>query len=446
VIPRIKLEPSRIGLVLSASTVLQILMSFGLQSYVVAYSGGRAHADAFYAGGTLPQMASVMLIDTLPLVLVPLFSAVNGERLRQEVWQILAAGAGIAAMLSAVIAFGAGPLMTLLVPGFSMETRALTINLTQIQALGLWGAAWTAILTSVCHAKSRFLLPPAAVLVSLAGAWALVVFNIGAAGIVVGAWAQVVLAFVPALIMLPIVGYPTASGWSSAGPREVWRRLRPVALGKAYYVATSPFDRLLTSFLPSGSLVTFELISRSYASLLRVLSQGILAPHLPHLSRLAATEDWAQFRATYRRQSKTTLVFSVAALVAAEVGVLLILPRLGLFAGSLNLAELNEISVIVSYVGGALPCMALVNVLSNAFYARGDSTSPARIGVIAYTIGLGIRLAGFWIAGIRGIALAATVWSAVHLFLLNRALNASTQIDRANQTELAFHKCEVVSR
>ena len=55
-------------------------------------------------------------------------------------------------------------------------------------------------------------------------------------------------------------------------------------LSKAYFAASAPFDRLLVSFLPAGSLVIFELVGRLFAAAQRMISQGVIAPVLPQLS------------------------------------------------------------------------------------------------------------------------------------------------------------------
>ena len=57
----------------------------------------------------------------------------------------------------------------------------------------------------------------------------------------------------------------------------------------------------------------------------------------------------------------------------------------------------------------ALACGVLATVFSNAYYAQGDTSTPSRIAAASLTCGLPLRALGYWLGGIAGLALAATI-------------------------------------
>jgi putative peptidoglycan lipid II flippase len=416
-----------VGGALSGITAVQILVSFGMQWYVVSQFGARMQADAFYAAATLPQIASVLLIDSLPLVLVPMLSSLSIDELREDVWQMLMVTCAALLLLSGALAVATGVLVPVLVPGFSAPAKVLTVNLTRIQLCGLTGAGATAVLTALHQVRNRFLAPPIAMLVSNLAAIAFLLFYMKTGGITVAAWAQVIAAAAPALLLVSDAGLPRICRWNRSWLREVWRLLLPVVLGKAYYLTSAPIDRLLASFLPPGTLVMFELVSRFYAAVQRVLLQGIMTPFLPQLSRLAAMSHWRDFKDLYYSQCRLTLLFSSVAVAVTEVGVLWVLPSLPRVPGAVAASDLERMAAIIACMGGVLPGLTLVNVLTNAFYSQGDTYTPTRIGAVAYTAGLALRFAGFGLAGIKGMAFAATAWVFLHCLLLHVVLRRRTQ-------------------
>lgn len=184
-------------------------------------------------------------------------------------------------------------------------------------------------------------------------------------------------------------------------------------LGKAYFLINAPFDRVLASHLAPGTIVIFELVGRFYSAILRILNKGIVMPTLPPLSRLAQQGNWERFRALYRRKAwqmgGIALVVIVSMLSVITLGRIfgsaLELSRL---AGKLSPENLGTLWLITVLMAAVLPCASIGNVQGNAFFAQSDTTTPTRIGVLFCTIGFGTKIAGFFLAGIKGVVLAGT--------------------------------------
>jgi peptidoglycan biosynthesis protein MviN/MurJ (putative lipid II flippase) len=72
-----------------------------------------------------------------------------------------------------------------------------------------------------------------------------------------------------------------------------------------------------------------------------------------------------------------------------------------------RIAELWWILLLLSgvWVGGAAG-----QVLATSFYASGDTRTPTRIGVIGFTVAIGLKLLAFWYFGLLGLAVAASLY------------------------------------
>ena len=77
-----------LGMGLSLLTAAQLLSSFGIQWYTVAHLGAGPDTDALYAGTTLLQLLSVVVMDPLSFVLVPLLSARPEDERRRLAWPL----------------------------------------------------------------------------------------------------------------------------------------------------------------------------------------------------------------------------------------------------------------------------------------------------------------------------------------------------------------------
>jgi peptidoglycan biosynthesis protein MviN/MurJ (putative lipid II flippase) len=72
-------------------------------------------------------------------------------------------------------------------------------------------------------------------------------------------------------------------------------------------------------------------------------------------------------------------------------------------------------------LGGVLVGGAVGQVLSSSFYAFGDTSTPTRVGVAGFTLGLILKVGGFFLEGIHGIAVGTSAYymiNAVALYCL----------------------------
>ena len=416
----------RQGILLSLLTAAQLLSSFGIQWYTVVSLGAGTDTDALYAGTTLLQIFSVVVMDPLSFVLVPLLSAREERERRLVAWPLFL-GVGALFALVTLVMYGAAPyLVSAMVPGFSDATRQLTIRLTRIQLMGLVGVAWFTVLSALYHARNQFLWTAGALLLCSLLGWWLLVIGLSQFGVRLAAWVQVFVWSGPALFLLKGLG---AWSWDSSPLnsgffREMRTRIRPLLLSAACVRTGFVVDRFLTSFLASGSLVILELIWRVLAAVVRVLNQGLVTPAVPTLAKLVQARAWREFarlcRVRLMWMGGTSALAFAGLLTAAIFG-----QSIGLWAGGqagLTAESIATIRVTLLACAGGLLCGGINHVLVNAFYAEGETGIPAKVEAVASTGGLVLKGLGFVMGGLIGIAVAISLQYALTSLLLGSAL------------------------
>jgi putative peptidoglycan lipid II flippase len=412
---------------LSLITALQIVLSFGVQWYVVTYYGAGFKTDALYAGWTIPQLLIAILIDTVSVVLIPALSKCREDELQSYGWMLfLAMGLGFFAVAEALFLLMHW-IVPIIVPGFSPLAKQLAISLSRIQIFGIVGTGCFAILSALCQVRNKFIWPALTIFLGAAANLSFVVWQLPRSGITSAAWGQVIFNTLPALLLLPELGRLRVGNWRINVFKRGWEQMQPIVLLKAYSMTSLPFDRFLASFLVPGSVVTFELVWRFYSAAVRVLSKGILTPFFPLLSRLAHSNDWHEFSSVYRRQSK--IMLGAASLVLAVVSVIALTTLLAVpaeplrrLAGSLTSHDLSKISVVILCMSGMLPFVGLSGSQVNAYYAIGDTRTPAKIGFAVYTAGIVFRIVGFFAGGLPGMAVAVSGWAALNYIVMEIVL------------------------
>lgn len=409
-----------LGISLSLLTAWQLLASFGIQWYTIARLGAGSQTDALYAGSTLLQLCSAVVLDQVSVVLVPLLAAREEHERAALAWPLFV-GIGSLFALVTLLLYGVAPyLVPSMAPGFSDPTAVLAVELARIQLLGLLGAACFTVLSALYQARNRFLWPSGAVLLStLVGCWILVA-GLESVGVQLAAWVQVLLWCGPALLLVRALG-PWSSAYMNHGAvfRDVWLRVRPLLLSAAFVRTGFVVDRFFTSFLAAGNLVLLDVTWRVMAAIVRIFNQGLVTPAVPTLATLAKSGRWQEFvRLCHARLlwmgggGLTAFALLIAAVtLGRNFG-----DNLSTFG--VTVETLGTIQTIMLAGGGLMLFGGLTHVLVNAFYAEGETGIPARVEIGTSLAGLALKGGGFFMGGLIGIAVATSVQYALSTLLL----------------------------
>lgn len=409
----------RLPLVLSMFSGVNILVSFALHVYVIVRIGPGGVTDAFVAGGTLPQVILGMIGGPLSNVLVPLLAGDRKSDARRVATWIALAITGVF-LVAAVVFAGLAPLwVPLLFPGFSESVTSTTVDLARIQMIGLPFAAAISVFSASYNARHRFVYAATVQLVVTVAALIALVVTLPRFGVYAAAWIFVARMVIQFLLLVNAVEIPTRvmlrDSHSPFG--EAWRRLRPLLAGTAYYKAGPLLDRFLASLSPPGGLSLFNLAQQVYVAATQIVNAGLVAPALPWLSHHATAKDWSLFSGIVARRLKIIGAVAVALAIALPAALLLVFPFVD-DSLMLNRQDMSLLLVLFIALSGFVIANALGQPLAAAFYATGDTRTPTRVGIVGFTAGAFLKVAGFFSWGLLGIAVAASIHQALNTLLL----------------------------
>ncbi|MFN2572493.1 MAG: lipid II flippase MurJ [Gemmatimonadales bacterium] len=403
----------RLGLLAGAN----VLMSFALQWLIVVMLGPGPATDALFAAEAAPLLFAAVATGSLSHVLVPLLSGENDEQSRRDAWTFFVLLGLLGVVVSAILSLFASYWVPALVPGFSDTQKILTTTLTRIQLVGVVFTVVTGVLWSVCRARRQFAWPEVANLSGSVLAIAIVVWMLPRFGVAAAAWAWVLQSIVPAALLLPSLGGFRRPRLGSWGVTEAWRRIRPLLLGMTYYKTDPVVDRFLSSLAPAGGLTLLNLAQQAWGALAQVLNRAITGPLVPALATYAKEESWSMFRQAYR----TRLVLITAISAVCFVALLAVGPAvLALLVGHGGVTATNVRLLwwLMVALGGVLVGGAAGQIVSSAFYSMGNTTTPTRIGMAGFTVGIALKTGGFLWLGVVGIALGASTYYLLNVCVL----------------------------
>lgn len=236
-----------------------------------------------------------------------------------------------------------------------------------------------------------------------------------ALGVWIGGVAQVIAQW-PSLRAIGMLEWPRID-LSDARVRDVLGRLGPATLGIGVYYVDVMVGRHLLSELDVGATSYFTFALRLCDFPQGIFIMALSAATLPSLSRLAAQGDRSEFGKTFAYGMRLSLFVALPATVAfvalAQPLVTLIFER-----GEFDAVASRETSRALVAQGLGIWTVAAVRQLVTAYYALGDTRTPAVVSLVDFFVFVGLSLALRPSLGHVGISLAVTGASLTQMLLL----------------------------
>jgi hypothetical protein len=193
------------------------------------------------------------------------------------------------------------------------------------------------------------------------------------------------------------------------GVRRVLVLMVPALFAVSVTQINLMLDTMLASFLETGSISWLYYSDRLMEFPLGILGVALATVILPRLSRRQAESAPQDFSRTLDWGLRMTLVFGVP----AAIGLLLLAgPMLATLFQSDVFDQYDVVMASRSLMAYALGLQAfiLIKVLAPGYYARQDTRTPVKIGVIAMLVNMGLNLALH-----RGTVLSIGNFDGVHI-------------------------------
>jgi putative peptidoglycan lipid II flippase len=409
--------------------------------YSQAFGAGTV-MDAFLVAYKIPNFLRRLFAEgAFSQSFVPVISEYKLRRSHDDVRELVGGVAGtLGAVLFVVTLLGvlAAPVIIFLfAPGFAAEQGKyeLAVEMFRFTFPYLFFISLTALFSGVLNSYGRFAIPAFTqvimnvVMIVFASLIAPHTAKPGltlAIGVFVAGALQLLFQL-PSVARLGLLPMPR---WRPAleGVRRIGKLMIPGIIGSSMAQVSLLLDVLIASFLVTGSIAWLYYADRLMEFPLGVFSIALATVILPRLSAQHAEQSMARFNHTLDWSLRLVLIIVTPAAVALFViaGPL----TATIFGyGKFGAHDIQMATYALMAYSWGLLGFSLVKVLAPGYFARQDTKTPVKVGLIALGVNMGINVvvvlpafkAGFPIPHVL-LATSTCISAAVNTFLLWRGL------------------------
>ena len=409
---------------------------------IATFFGASGGTDAFLVAFKIPNfMRRLFAEGAFSLAFVPVFSEYKEKHdkaaLKDLINHVAGTLGGFLLILSLLGMIFSPALVYLFAPGFTSDAAQfqLTADLLRITfpyiffialvafAGGILNSfhqflipAFTPVLLNLCLIASVYFLAPYFDEPLMALAW-----GVAAAGI-----AQLLIQF-PSLIKLGLMPIPKIKR-GHQGVKRILKLMIPAIFGSSVAQINLLLDTVIASFLITGSVTWLYYSDRLLEFPLGVLGIAIATVILPTLSQQHARESTEQFNQTLNWALRLVTLITIPACVGLFIlagPILSSLFEYGKFTASDT--YLSSLSLMAYMLG--LPALIVIKILAPGYYARQDTRTPVKIGIIAMVCNMVMNIAFVvplvmfdYEAPHIGLALATSLSAYINAMLLYNGL------------------------
>lgn len=421
------LPPKAPGLLRSSGvvgimTMLSRVLGLVRDMVIARYFGAGAGADAFFVAFKIPNFLRRLFAEgAFSQAFVPVLSSYRQNEDIAEVRRLVNAVSGSLGLVLlgvTIVAMLGAPLLTaVFAPGFLDDEYkfGLASDMLRITFPYLLLISLTAFAGGILNSYDRFAIPaftPVLLNLAMIGA-AIFLTPLMETPVMALAWGVFIAGALqlffqlPFLMRLGLLPRPRVD-YRHEGVSRILKLMAPALFGVSVSQINLLLDTVLASFLQTGSVSWLYYSDRLSELPLGVFGIAIATVILPSLSRKHAAASADQFAATLDWAVRAVLLIGLPAVVALA---LLAEP---LIATLFHYGEVTDRDVAMSaqslraYSAGLLAFM-LIKVLAPGFFAREDTKTPVKIGIIAMVANMAMNLALIVPLAHAGLALATSL-------------------------------------
>ncbi len=377
-------------------TLASRVLGFVRDQVLAIVFGAGATTDVFLVAFKIPNFLRRLFAEgAFAQAFVPIFTEYKETRSEAALKDLAAHVVGTLSLVLLIISTLGVMLAPLLVmlfaPGFidEQERFDLATHMLRITFPYLFFVSLLAYAGSIQNTFGQFAIPsftPVLLNVCMISAalWFSPMFE---QPIVALAWGVFAAGLLQLLLQLPFLQklglLPRPRwGWKHSGVRRILKLMAPAVLGSSVAQINLLLDTVIASFLAVGSLSWLYYSDRLMEFPLGILGVTLGTVILPRLSREHAQKSGEQFRRTIDWALRLVCLIGIPSAIGL---ILLASPMIstlfeyGKFTA--NDTRMASYSLIAYTLG--LPAFILIKIFAPAFFARQDTKTPVRIGIIA---------------------------------------------------------------
>ncbi|WP_276319638.1 murein biosynthesis integral membrane protein MurJ [Pseudoalteromonas rubra] len=456
------------GMIVSAMTMISRVMGLVRDAVVANLLGAGLAADVFLFANRIPNfMRRLFAEGAFAQAFVPVLAEIKEQHGDDKVRLFVAQAAGtlgtilmlvtlIGVIGSPVIAglFGTSWFIDWWQGGENAEKFVLASALLKLTFPYLFFISLVALSGAVLNVYNRFSVAaftPVLLNISIISCALLLHdrFEQGAYALAIGVFVGGLVQFLfqlPFLARLGMLSKPKFA-WQSPEVVKVRKLMLPAMFGVSVSQINLLLDTIIAAALATGSIAWLYYADRLIEFPLGLFGIGIATVILPALSKLHAKDSIQEFQQTLDWGVRFVLFLGIPAMA----GLILISPLIisvlfghGAFAQS-EQDNIGAVSGAVTAYSVGLVSFMLIKVLAPGFFARQDTKTPVKIGIIAMSLNMLFNLMLAPFIGYLGLALATALSATCNAALLYRYLNQAGVYRVSPFTLIFFAKCVAAS-
>ena len=392
--------------VVGGNTLLSRILGFLRDVVLARVFGAGAGMDVFVVAFQIPNfMRRLFGEGAFSQAFVPVLSEYQSTRSHEEVRALADRVAGtLGAVLFAITAIGviAAPLFILLfAPGFSDEPEKLELasHMLRLTFPYLFFISLVAFAGGLLNTYGKFGVPAfTPVFLNLvliaAAAWLAPRMEEPIVALAVGVFLAGVVQLVfqlPYLAGIRLLPRPRW-GWSDPGVQKILKLMAPAIVGSSMAQVNLIVDRIIASFLVTGSISWLYYSDRLLEFPLGIFAIALATVILPGLSKRHAEQSMEAFSATLDWALRLVAVIAVPAAVGMFVLAGPMLATLFNY-GEFGAADVRMASLSLMAYAVGLIAFTLVKVLAPGYFSRQDAKTPVKISIRSMFLNIGLNFA-----------------------------------------------------
>ncbi|MDO9476875.1 MAG: murein biosynthesis integral membrane protein MurJ [Pseudohongiella sp.] len=397
-------------------------------------------ADAFFLAFKIPNFLRRLFAEgAFNQAFVPVLSEYRSQRSLADVQtliNVVAAYLGTILLVISVVVVAAAPLVAWPIAyGFTDEPVkfALFVDMLRITFPYLFLISMTAFAGSILNSYDRFAVPaitPSLLNISLIGSALLLSPYFDQPEIAL-AWGVMIAGIsqflfqLPFLVRMQLMPKPKFIR-GHEGVSRILRLMVPALFGVSVSQINLLLDTVIASLLVSGSVSWLYFSERLMDLPLGIFAVAIATVVLPSLSRRHAEKSAQEFAALLDWAFRLILLIAIPASLAL---VLLAQPMIiTLFQNdNFDAYDVTQVTSSLQAYSIGLTAFMAIKVFAPGYYARQNTSTPVRIGIIAMVANMGLNILFVFVLDMAhtGLALATSLAAFLNAGLLLLGLQRS---------------------
>lgn len=382
--------------IVSAMTMLSRILGLVRDMVLLNVFGAGGVMDAFLVAFKIPNFLRRLFAEgAFSQAFVPVLSEYKTTRTHEEVQILISRASGSLMLILGVLttfSVVAAPLVIyVFAPGFhgQPEKFQLAVELLRLTFPYLLLISMTAFAGSVLNSYGSFatasFAPVLLNVTMIAAAWWLAPYmdpHIMALG-----WGVMAAGFIQLAIQIPELWkkkllIPPKVDFKHEGVRRILKLMLPALFGVSVVQINLLLDTILASFMREGSVSWLYTAERMTELPLGLIGIAIATVILPSLSAIHAEKDHDKFKAMLDWATQVIVLVGVPASLAM---IILAEPMIqALFQhGRFGYNDVGMTVWALRGLSGGILAFMLIKIFAPGFYARQDTKTPVKIGLIA---------------------------------------------------------------